>query len=149
MHVLHQQNACIFNHFHLSCTYWLECVLHYAYFQPYTIMSDLNGLIILHSYWRVVFSMVSCQAGWHNLCECSFVTCVSLVYFLLYFLCLQLAGTGVLAVGLWLRFDSGTAGLFDRDNSPTVFFTGEKLLLSQSCTQNDHCLHIGQYWFLP
>lgn len=47
-------------------------------------------------------------------------------------------------MGLWLRFDSKTAGLFEGDNSPTVFFTGEKLLLSQSCTRNDHRLFA--YW---
>ncbi|XP_023275652.1 CD9 antigen-like [Seriola lalandi dorsalis] len=36
-----------------------------------------------------------------------------------------LAGTGVLAVGLWLRFDNRTAGLFEGEDSPTVFFTGK------------------------
>uniref|UniRef100_A0AAQ4QVQ5 Tetraspanin n=1 Tax=Gasterosteus aculeatus aculeatus TaxID=481459 RepID=A0AAQ4QVQ5_GASAC len=41
-----------------------------------------------------------------------------------------LAGTGVLAVGLWLRFDSRTAGLFDGENSPTVFFTGVYILIA-------------------
>lgn len=29
-------------------------------------------------------------------------------------------------MGLWLRFDSRTAGLFEGTDSPTVFFTGEK-----------------------
>lgn len=38
---------------------------------------------------------------------------------------LQLAGTGVLAVGLWLRFDSKTKSLFEVEESPTVFFTGK------------------------
>lgn len=41
------------------------------------------------------------------------------------FFVLQLAGTGVLAVGLWLRFDSRTAGLFEGEESPSVFFTGK------------------------
>lgn len=41
------------------------------------------------------------------------------------FVLIQLAGTGVLAVGLWLRFDSRTAGLFEGEDSPTVFFTGK------------------------
>lgn len=31
----------------------------------------------------------------------------------------------MLAVGLWLRFDSRTAGLFEGEGSPTVFFTGK------------------------
>lgn len=37
----------------------------------------------------------------------------------------QLAGTGVLAVGLWLRFDERTKGLFTGEASPSVFLTGE------------------------
>lgn len=37
----------------------------------------------------------------------------------------QLAGTGVLAVGLWLRFDERTKGLFTAEDSPSVFLTGE------------------------
>lgn len=41
--------------------------------------------------------------------------------------CLQLAGTAVLAVGLWLRFDSRTKGLFEGEDSPSVFFTGNVL----------------------
>ena len=39
----------------------------------------------------------------------------------------QLAGTAVLAVGLWLRFDSKTKGLFEGADSPYVFYTGELL----------------------
>ncbi|KAL1275387.1 hypothetical protein QQF64_035010 [Cirrhinus molitorella] len=35
-----------------------------------------------------------------------------------------LAGTGVLAVGLWLRFDERTKGLFTGQDSPSVFLTG-------------------------
>ncbi len=43
------------------------------------------------------------------------------------FVCLfpQLAGTGVLAVGLWLRFDERTKGLFTGEDPPSVFLTGE------------------------
>uniref|UniRef100_A0A3Q0RXH9 Tetraspanin n=1 Tax=Amphilophus citrinellus TaxID=61819 RepID=A0A3Q0RXH9_AMPCI len=43
---------------------------------------------------------------------------------------LQLAGTAVLAVGLWLRFDSRTAGLFEGEESPSVFFTGVYILIA-------------------
>lgn len=37
---------------------------------------------------------------------------------------LQLAGTAVLAVGLWLHFDSQTKSIFELDND-TKFYTGE------------------------
>lgn len=37
----------------------------------------------------------------------------------------QIAGTGVLAIGLWLRFDPKTKSLFDEENSPYVFYTGQ------------------------
>ncbi|XP_051976781.1 CD9 antigen-like [Xyrauchen texanus] len=40
-----------------------------------------------------------------------------------------LAGTGVLAVGLWLRFDERTKGLFNVEGSPSVFFTGVYILI--------------------
>ncbi|XP_012680872.1 CD9 molecule b isoform X2 [Clupea harengus] len=40
-----------------------------------------------------------------------------------------LAGTAVLAVGLWLRFDKKTEGLFAENDSPSVFFTGVYLLI--------------------
>ncbi|XP_036375681.1 CD9 antigen-like isoform X1 [Megalops cyprinoides] len=40
-----------------------------------------------------------------------------------------LAGTAVLAVGLWLRFDSKTKGLFEGEDSPVVFFTGVYILI--------------------
>lgn len=40
---------------------------------------------------------------------------------------LQLAGTCVLAVGLWLRLDPKTKGLFEGSGSPYVFYTGEVL----------------------
>ncbi|XP_038594529.1 CD9 antigen-like [Micropterus salmoides] len=40
------------------------------------------------------------------------------------------AGTGVLVLGIWLRFDSRTAGLLNAENSPTVFFTGVNILIA-------------------
>ncbi|KAM9502205.1 CD9 antigen-like [Salvelinus alpinus] len=40
-----------------------------------------------------------------------------------------LAGTGVLAIGLWLRFDPKTRGLFEGTESPYVFFTGVYILI--------------------
>ncbi|KAK7149911.1 hypothetical protein R3I94_009283 [Phoxinus phoxinus] len=40
-----------------------------------------------------------------------------------------LAGTGVLAVGLWLRFDERTKGLFTAEDSPSVFLTGVYILI--------------------
>lgn len=38
---------------------------------------------------------------------------------------LQLAGIAVLAVGLWLRFDSQTKSIFEQDSQPSSFYTGE------------------------
>ncbi|KAJ8249852.1 hypothetical protein COCON_G00230680 [Conger conger] len=40
-----------------------------------------------------------------------------------------LAGTAVLALGLWLRFDPKTKGLFEGEESPSVFFTGVYILI--------------------
>lgn len=40
----------------------------------------------------------------------------------LYFL--QLAGIAVLAIGLWLRFDSQTKSIFEQENSQASFYTG-------------------------
>ncbi|CAL8262173.1 unnamed protein product [Merluccius merluccius] len=40
-----------------------------------------------------------------------------------------LAGTAVLAIGLWLRFDSKTKGLFEGEDSPFVFYTGVYILI--------------------
>lgn len=40
---------------------------------------------------------------------------------------LQLAGTAALAIGLWLRLDPKTKGLFEGPDSPYVFYTGEIL----------------------
>uniref|UniRef100_A0A3Q0RXF0 Tetraspanin n=1 Tax=Amphilophus citrinellus TaxID=61819 RepID=A0A3Q0RXF0_AMPCI len=52
------------------------------------------------------------------------------LYSFFYIFLLQLAGTAVLAVGLWLRFDSRTAGLFEGEESPSVFFTGVYILIA-------------------
>ncbi|XP_077049871.1 CD9 molecule a isoform X2 [Siphateles boraxobius] len=41
-----------------------------------------------------------------------------------------LAGTGVLAIGLWLRFDAKTKSLFEGENSPYVFYTGVYILIA-------------------
>ncbi|KAM3858850.1 CD9 antigen-like [Diretmus argenteus] len=52
--------------------------------------------------------------------------CVKYVLFIFNFV-FWLAGTGVLGVGLWLRFDTRTAGLFEGGDS--VFFTGVYILI--------------------
>lgn len=41
-----------------------------------------------------------------------------------------IAGTGVLIIGLWLRFDPKTKGLFEGADSPYVFFTGVYILIA-------------------
>lgn len=38
---------------------------------------------------------------------------------------LQLAGTAVFAIGLWLRLDPKTKGLFEGPDAPYVFYTGK------------------------
>lgn len=38
---------------------------------------------------------------------------------------LQLAGIAVLAIGLWLRFDTQTKSIFDQENNQSNFYTGE------------------------
>lgn len=48
------------------------------------------------------------------------LTCISF-----FFVKLQIAGTGVLAIGLWLRYDPKTKSLFEGENSPYVFYTGQ------------------------
>ncbi|XP_078276030.1 CD9 molecule a [Rhinoraja longicauda] len=40
-----------------------------------------------------------------------------------------LAGTAVLAVGLWLRFDPSTKSIFDIENQPSTFYTGVYILI--------------------
>jgi hypothetical protein len=39
---------------------------------------------------------------------------------------LQLAGIAVLAIGLWLRFDSQTKSIFEQENNHSSFYTGER-----------------------
>uniref|UniRef100_A0A452TNT9 Tetraspanin n=1 Tax=Ursus maritimus TaxID=29073 RepID=A0A452TNT9_URSMA len=41
----------------------------------------------------------------------------------------QLAGIAVLAVGLWLRFDSQTKSIFEQDSQPSSFYTGVYILI--------------------
>ncbi|AWP08517.1 Tetraspanin isoform 3 [Scophthalmus maximus] len=40
-----------------------------------------------------------------------------------------LAGTAVIAIGLWLRLDPKTKGLFEGSDSPYVFYTGVYILI--------------------
>ncbi|KAI7792120.1 CD9 antigen [Triplophysa rosa] len=54
--------------------------------------------------------------------------CIKYILFFFNFV-FWLAGTGVLAVGLWLRFDEKTKGLFSSNDSPTVFLTGVYILI--------------------
>ncbi|KAL7827947.1 hypothetical protein AOLI_G00310990 [Acnodon oligacanthus] len=56
------------------------------------------------------------------------VSCIKYLMFAFNFL-FWLAGTGVLAVALWLRFDKKTEGLFQVEGSPTAFFTGVYILI--------------------
>ncbi|XP_034019161.1 CD9 antigen-like isoform X2 [Thalassophryne amazonica] len=55
--------------------------------------------------------------------------CIKYLLFAFNFL-FWLGGTAVLGVGLWLRFDSRTAGLFEGQDSPSVFFTGVYILIA-------------------
>ncbi|XP_065121824.1 CD9 molecule b isoform X1 [Paramisgurnus dabryanus] len=54
--------------------------------------------------------------------------CIKYILFIFNFI-FWLAGTGVLAIGLWLRFDERTKGLFSSEDSPSVFFTGVYILI--------------------
>ncbi|MBN3317629.1 CD9 protein, partial [Atractosteus spatula] len=54
--------------------------------------------------------------------------CVKYLMFAFNFL-FWLAGTAVLAIGLWLRFDSRTKGIFEVDSNPSTFFTGVYILI--------------------
>ncbi|XP_031658021.1 CD9 antigen-like isoform X4 [Oncorhynchus kisutch] len=51
------------------------------------------------------------------------IRCVKYIMFI-FNVFFWLAGTGVLAIGLWLRFDPKTRGLFEGAESPHIFFTG-------------------------
>uniref|UniRef100_A0A3Q2DTH7 CD9 molecule b n=1 Tax=Cyprinodon variegatus TaxID=28743 RepID=A0A3Q2DTH7_CYPVA len=55
--------------------------------------------------------------------------CIKYAMFIFNFL-LWLAGTGVLAMGLWLRFDPRTRDLFEKEEAFTVFLTGMYLLIA-------------------
>ncbi|XP_061108598.1 CD9 molecule b isoform X2 [Conger conger] len=57
------------------------------------------------------------------------IKCVKYLMFAFNFL-FWLAGTAVFAVGLWLRFDNKTKGLFEGDEAPSVFFTGVYILIA-------------------
>ncbi|XP_055030645.2 CD9 molecule a isoform X1 [Misgurnus anguillicaudatus] len=56
-------------------------------------------------------------------------TCVKYLMFVFNFI-FWIAGTGVLAVGIWLRLDPKTKGLFVDENSPFVFYTGVYILVA-------------------
>ncbi|KAF4101153.1 CD9 molecule a isoform X1 [Onychostoma macrolepis] len=55
--------------------------------------------------------------------------CVKYLMFVFNFI-FWIAGTGVLAIGLWLRFDPKTKSLFEGDNSPYIFYTGVYILIA-------------------
>ncbi|XP_016099069.1 CD9 molecule a [Sinocyclocheilus grahami] len=55
--------------------------------------------------------------------------CIKYAMFILNFI-FWIAGTGVLAIGLWLRFDPKTKSLFEGENSPYVFYTGVYILIA-------------------
>ncbi|XP_062403821.1 CD9 molecule a isoform X1 [Sardina pilchardus] len=55
--------------------------------------------------------------------------CVKYLMFAFNFI-FWLAGSAVFAVGLWLRFDAKTKGLFEGEGSPSVFFTGVYILIA-------------------
>ncbi|XP_066540864.1 CD9 molecule a isoform X2 [Hoplias malabaricus] len=55
--------------------------------------------------------------------------CVKYLIFI-FNLLFWLAGTGVLAVGLWLKFDPKTRNLFEGEGAPYVFYTGVYILIA-------------------
>ncbi|XP_062246091.1 CD9 molecule a isoform X2 [Platichthys flesus] len=57
------------------------------------------------------------------------IKCVKLLMFVFNFI-FWLAGTAVFAIGLWLRFDPKTKGLFEGPDSPYVFYTGVYILIA-------------------
>ncbi|XP_058502191.1 CD9 molecule a isoform X1 [Solea solea] len=56
-------------------------------------------------------------------------TCIKYLMFA-FNLVFWLAGTAVFAVGLWLRLDPKTKGLFEGEDSPSVFYTGVYILIA-------------------
>ncbi|XP_026167833.1 CD9 molecule a isoform X2 [Mastacembelus armatus] len=56
------------------------------------------------------------------------IKCVKYLMFVFNFL-FWLAGTAVFAIGVWLRLDSKTKGLFEGPDSPYVFYTGVYILI--------------------
>uniref|UniRef100_A0A3Q0T1P5 Tetraspanin n=1 Tax=Amphilophus citrinellus TaxID=61819 RepID=A0A3Q0T1P5_AMPCI len=56
------------------------------------------------------------------------IKCVKYLMFIFNFF-FWLAGTAVLAIGLWLRLDQKTKGLFEGPESPYVFYTGVYILI--------------------
>lgn len=57
--------------------------------------------------------------------DCMVQIAIYVVCDYIYFCVLQLAGTAVLAIGLWLRLDQKTKGLFEEPDSSYVFYTGK------------------------
>uniref|UniRef100_A0A8C6SV59 Tetraspanin n=1 Tax=Neogobius melanostomus TaxID=47308 RepID=A0A8C6SV59_9GOBI len=55
-------------------------------------------------------------------------TCIKYLMFA-FNLVFWVAGTAVFAIGLWLRLDPKTKGLFEGDDSPYVFYTGVYILI--------------------
>ncbi|MBN3277091.1 CD9 protein, partial [Polyodon spathula] len=54
--------------------------------------------------------------------------CVKYLLFIFNFI-FWVVGSLVLAIGLWLRFDSTTTSIFEVDSSPTTFFIGVYILI--------------------
>uniref|UniRef100_A0A3P9NGU8 Tetraspanin n=1 Tax=Poecilia reticulata TaxID=8081 RepID=A0A3P9NGU8_POERE len=57
------------------------------------------------------------------------IKCLKYLIFIFNFM-FWLAGTAVLAVGLWLKLDSKTNSLLQGENSPYVFYTGVYVLIA-------------------
>ncbi|NP_001279592.1 CD9 antigen [Callorhinchus milii] len=56
------------------------------------------------------------------------VKCVKYLLFIFNFL-FWLAGSAVLAIGLWLRLDPQTKGMFEIESTPSTFYTGVYILI--------------------
>ncbi|KAM9467927.1 CD9 molecule b isoform 2-T2 [Clarias gariepinus] len=56
------------------------------------------------------------------------LSCIKYLMFAFNFL-FWLAGTFVLAIALWMRFDKSTSGLFQAQDSPSAFLTGVYILI--------------------